>query len=196
MDDRLQSELPVGSAYHAKYILANHPNAKIGILYQNDDLGKDYVKGLKDAGRQGGDDDRGGSALRIVRSDGRRADGEAMKSSGRPSTHNITTPKFRGAGDQESRGTRLEAGPHPRHQRHAGQPDAGAGRSRTPRTSFPSITERIRSIRKWAQRRGHEVQGFHGQVRAGTRIPIRASRPTDIRPRRCSCRSSSSAETT
>src|SRR5437763_3518388 len=33
---------------YAKYILANHPNAKIAILYQNDDLGKDYVKGLKD----------------------------------------------------------------------------------------------------------------------------------------------------
>ena len=33
---------------YAKYILENYPNAKIGILYQNDDLGKDYVKGLKD----------------------------------------------------------------------------------------------------------------------------------------------------
>jgi branched-chain amino acid transport system substrate-binding protein len=33
---------------YAKYILQNHPNAKIGILYQNDDYGKDYVKGLKD----------------------------------------------------------------------------------------------------------------------------------------------------
>src|SRR3954451_9550116 len=32
---------------YAKYILANHPNAKIGILYQNDDLGRDYVTGLK-----------------------------------------------------------------------------------------------------------------------------------------------------
>ncbi|HYZ24567.1 MAG TPA: ABC transporter substrate-binding protein [Rhodopila sp.] len=32
----------------AKYILANYPNAKIGILYQNDDLGRDYVNGLKD----------------------------------------------------------------------------------------------------------------------------------------------------
>ena len=30
---------------YAKYILGNHPNAKIGILFQNDDLGKDYVKG-------------------------------------------------------------------------------------------------------------------------------------------------------
>jgi branched-chain amino acid transport system substrate-binding protein len=33
---------------YAKYLLANHPDGKIGILYQNDDSGKDYVKGLKD----------------------------------------------------------------------------------------------------------------------------------------------------
>ena len=33
---------------YAKYILKNMPNAKIAILYQNDDYGKDYVKGLKD----------------------------------------------------------------------------------------------------------------------------------------------------
>jgi len=34
---------------YGQYILANHPNAKIGVLYQNDDLGKDYVFGLKAA---------------------------------------------------------------------------------------------------------------------------------------------------
>jgi branched-chain amino acid transport system substrate-binding protein len=33
---------------YAKYILQNLPQAKIGILYQNDDSGRDYVKGLKD----------------------------------------------------------------------------------------------------------------------------------------------------
>jgi branched-chain amino acid transport system substrate-binding protein len=33
---------------YAKYILKNMPNAKIGVLYQNDDYGKDYLKGLKD----------------------------------------------------------------------------------------------------------------------------------------------------
>src|SRR5438045_1468862 len=32
---------------YGKYILKEHPNAKIGILYQNDDLGKDYINGLK-----------------------------------------------------------------------------------------------------------------------------------------------------
>jgi len=33
---------------YAEYLLKNHPNGKIGILYQNDDYGKDYVKGIKD----------------------------------------------------------------------------------------------------------------------------------------------------
>jgi branched-chain amino acid transport system substrate-binding protein len=33
---------------YAKYVLQHRPNAKIGVLYQNDDYGKDYVKGLKD----------------------------------------------------------------------------------------------------------------------------------------------------
>jgi len=33
---------------YAKYILKNKPNAKIGVLYQNDDYGKDYLKGLVD----------------------------------------------------------------------------------------------------------------------------------------------------
>lgn len=31
------------------YILQNHPDGKIGILYQNDDYGKDYVTGLRQA---------------------------------------------------------------------------------------------------------------------------------------------------
>jgi branched-chain amino acid transport system substrate-binding protein len=33
---------------YAKHILANKPAAKIGVLYQNDDFGKDYLIGLKD----------------------------------------------------------------------------------------------------------------------------------------------------
>jgi len=33
---------------YAKIILKEHPNAKIAVLYQNDDYGKDYLKGLKD----------------------------------------------------------------------------------------------------------------------------------------------------
>src|SRR6202162_2389919 len=41
---RYQSETQI----YAKYILKNEPNAKIAVLYQNDDYGKDYLKGLKD----------------------------------------------------------------------------------------------------------------------------------------------------
>jgi branched-chain amino acid transport system substrate-binding protein len=33
---------------YAKYILQNLPEGKIGVLYQNDDSGRDYLKGLKD----------------------------------------------------------------------------------------------------------------------------------------------------
>ena len=33
---------------YAAYILKNKPDGKIGLLYQNDDFGKDYLKGVKD----------------------------------------------------------------------------------------------------------------------------------------------------
>ncbi len=33
---------------YAKYILAQKPDARIGILYQNDDFGKDYLRGVRD----------------------------------------------------------------------------------------------------------------------------------------------------
>jgi len=36
------------SRIYAKDILANHASAKIGVLYQNDDYGQDYLKGLVD----------------------------------------------------------------------------------------------------------------------------------------------------
>ena len=32
---------------YGQYIIKNYPNAKVGILYQNDDLGKDYLNGIK-----------------------------------------------------------------------------------------------------------------------------------------------------
>lgn len=32
---------------YPRYPLKNHPNAKIGVLYQNGDMGKDYLAGLR-----------------------------------------------------------------------------------------------------------------------------------------------------
>ena len=34
---------------YAKFLLKEKPDARIGVLYQNDDFGKDYLKGLRDA---------------------------------------------------------------------------------------------------------------------------------------------------
>src|SRR5258708_2315184 len=37
-----------GTTGYVRYLLKNRPGATIGVLYQNDDFGKDYVKALKD----------------------------------------------------------------------------------------------------------------------------------------------------
>ena len=37
-----------GTAGYVRYLLKTRPDAKIGVLYQNDDFGKDYVKALRD----------------------------------------------------------------------------------------------------------------------------------------------------
>jgi len=43
-----QPAYPGEAKIYASYLLNNKPDAKVAILYQNDDYGKDYLKGLKD----------------------------------------------------------------------------------------------------------------------------------------------------
>ena len=43
-----QPSYQVEARIYAAYILKNHPGKTIGVLYQNDDFGKDYVTGLRD----------------------------------------------------------------------------------------------------------------------------------------------------
>ena len=79
---------------YAEYLLKNHPNAKIGILYQNDDYGKDYVKGLKDG--------LGAKAKAMIVSElpyettDPTVDSQIinLKASGADVFFNVTTPKF------------------------------------------------------------------------------------------------------
>ena len=79
---------------YADYILKNFPNAKIGVLYQNDDYGKDYVKGLKDG--------LGAKAKTMIVSEqpyevaDPTVDSQiiALKASGADVLFNATTPKF------------------------------------------------------------------------------------------------------
>ncbi|HEY2778035.1 MAG TPA: ABC transporter substrate-binding protein [Gaiellaceae bacterium] len=42
-----QPDYEAEGAIYGKYIVANMPNAKIGVLYQNDDYGHDYLRGFK-----------------------------------------------------------------------------------------------------------------------------------------------------
>jgi branched-chain amino acid transport system substrate-binding protein len=82
------------SIIYAKYILKNHPNAKIAVLYQNDDYGKDYLKGFKD-----GLGAKGASLIVIEESyevSEPTIDSHIvkLKSTGADVFFNITTPKF------------------------------------------------------------------------------------------------------
>jgi branched-chain amino acid transport system substrate-binding protein len=42
-----QPSYQIEGAILGRYTAATHPNVKIGVLYQNDDSGKDYIKGFK-----------------------------------------------------------------------------------------------------------------------------------------------------
>jgi hypothetical protein len=48
VDDWVAAQLPERRPCLAAYILEHQPNGKIGVLFQNNDFGKDYLKGLKD----------------------------------------------------------------------------------------------------------------------------------------------------
>ncbi|MCK1721395.1 ABC transporter substrate-binding protein [Bradyrhizobium sp. 141] len=78
---------------YAKYIMKEKPDGKIGVLYQNDDFGKDYLKGLKDG--------LGAKASMIVLEEAYDTSEPAidehvvkLKASGADVFISITTPKF------------------------------------------------------------------------------------------------------
>ena len=79
---------------YAKYILDNVADPKIGVLYQNDDYGKDYLKGLRD-GLGAKADDLIVSAVSYETSDA-TVDSQMvqLKESGANVFVNITTPKW------------------------------------------------------------------------------------------------------
>ncbi len=78
---------------YAQYMIKNKPDGKIAILYQNDDYGKDYLKGFKDG--LGDKTKQIVSELSYEVTDP-TVDSQivAMKASGADVFFNITTPKF------------------------------------------------------------------------------------------------------
>ena len=78
---------------YAKYLMKEKPDGKIAILYQNDDFGKDYVKGLRDA--------LGAKSSMIVAAESYETTEPTiddhivkLKASGADVFISITTPKF------------------------------------------------------------------------------------------------------
>ncbi len=78
---------------YAEYMIKNKPNGKIAILFQNDDYGKDYLKGFKDG--LGDKTKQIVSELSFEVTDP-TVDSQivSMKASGADVFFNITTPKF------------------------------------------------------------------------------------------------------
>jgi branched-chain amino acid transport system substrate-binding protein len=82
------------SIIYAKYILKNQPDAKIAVLYQNDDYGKDYLKGFKEG--------LGAKAASMIVMEESYEVSEPtidshivkLRSTGADVFFNITTPKF------------------------------------------------------------------------------------------------------
>ncbi len=78
---------------YAKYLLKEKPDGKIAIMYQNDDFGKDYLKGLKDG--------LGAKASMIIAEESYETSEPTidnhivkLKATGADVFINITTPKF------------------------------------------------------------------------------------------------------
>ncbi|MBR0957932.1 ABC transporter substrate-binding protein [Bradyrhizobium japonicum] len=78
---------------YAKYVMKEKPDGKIGVLYQNDDFGKDYLTGLKEG--------LGAKASMIVLEEAYNTSEAAidehvvkLKASGADVFISITTPKF------------------------------------------------------------------------------------------------------
>jgi ABC-type branched-subunit amino acid transport system substrate-binding protein len=79
---------------YARYVLNSKPDAKIAILFQNDDYGKDYVKGFKDGL---GDKAKGMIVAEVsyeVTDPTIDSQIVTLKASGADVFFNVTTPKF------------------------------------------------------------------------------------------------------
>jgi hypothetical protein len=146
---------------YGQYILKNHPSAKVGILYQNDDLGKDYLNGIK-----AGLGDKAASMIVAEASyevSDPTIDSQILKikDAGADLFFSATTPKFR---------AQLAPRPHPRHQRDLGRRGAAAGGTR-------GLEGRDqRQLRQGSGRsdlegrsRHEEISRLHGEVLSGRR---------------------------
>ncbi len=105
-----QPDYHTEAVIYAKHILANVKDAKVGVLMQNDDFGKDYLDGFKEG--LGKDADKVIAKLVTYEVTDPTVDSQIiqLKDAGANVFFNIATPEVRGPGDPQGGRHRLEAG--------------------------------------------------------------------------------------
>jgi ABC-type branched-subunit amino acid transport system substrate-binding protein len=154
---------------YAAYILKNYPNGKIAALWQNDDAGKDQMKGVRD-----GLGDKAGMIIadKSYEISDPTIDSQivALKDSGADILMTWAAPKGGGASDSQGRRARLEAGVFPRQRLDIGRHGSQAGR---PRQCQGHHLDRLHqgSDRPGVEgrRRDQGLAGLYGQVFPGRR---------------------------
>ena len=120
---------------YAKYLLKNKPNAKIAVLYQNDDYGKDLLKGVKDGLGAAGAKMIVAEATYEVSDPTVDSQIVTLQGSKRRHLHQHRHAEVRGPGDPQGFRLGLEAAAHPQQRRQLGRLGAHAGRASTSRSA-------------------------------------------------------------
>ena len=185
------------AAIYAKHILKTKPNAKIAVLYQNDDYGKDYLKGFKDG--------LGDKAKTMIVAEASyevtdpTVDSQIvqLQGSGAERFFNITTPKFAAQAIRKA----YDIGWKPLH--YLNNVSASVGSVLTPAGLDKSVglisTQYLKDPTdpQWANDPGDEgMARLHEEVLPGRRPRTDAPTSTATPWRRRWCRCSSSAATT
>ena len=124
---------------YARYILKTLPDAKIALLYQNDDFGKDYLIGLRDG--LGDKADKMIVATKTYETTDPTVDSQivALQASGarRPGVSGY--PQIRRSGHSQGLRSRMEADVFSQHARQLGWSGDAAGRTRKGRRHYLGI---------------------------------------------------------
>ena len=143
-----QPSYRIEARIYGRYILKELPNAKIAVLYQNDDFGKDYLIGLREG--LGDKADKMIVATKTYETTDPTVDSQIVVAAGKRRRRfgDRGDPQVRRAGDPQGLRHRLEADAHRQQRVELGRRGDETRRDRKrPSASSPRPTARIRPIR-------------------------------------------------
>ena len=130
LDHGLAAQLPDRGAHLRPLHPQEHPDAKIAVLYQNDDFGKDYLIGLREG--LGDKADKMIVATQSYETTDPTVDSQIVSAAGerRQRLADGGHPEIRRAGDPQGLRHRLEADAHPQQRVELGRRGDAAGGAR------------------------------------------------------------------